>query len=851
MLADEVFQWLSEQPAWQQDLARRLTTQVALDDQEYAEVLGMIKRTFGVPADTSPLEPVPLQREDLAVGASEGAARLLALGSLQGVGMVVDGEQLTFAESGLTIVYGQNAAGKSSYVKTLKKLCRTVDYDCQIRPSIYGNGPPATPSARVKLGYDGSVTEQRTTLDGSGTLRLAGMSVFDGACAELYIDAQNTVQYLPTELRLLVRLGSLQDRLRGDLEGERDRLLRLRPSLNAYVTGTQVAQALARLTGGGSDPDLAALANLADADRTRLAEVRGAIAAAETSTARTDADAADRDAADAAALIDELRTLHERLTPEVVSETHAAVAADAEAQQAVLLAAEQLQGPVPGIGSGSWQILWNAARAFVEGEAGTFPPTAGAACPLCLQTVTADTAERLAHFEEHVISTVSTTAERRATELTQALERVDSAHADALSRNALLESLRQREPAIAGEVDGAVGAIKAQLDSLHSDPAAAEPAAIDVDPAIAALDTWKESRRSRATVLRSADDSDKLPGLRSELAELEARERLAGELDVFEDWRKRLQIVAAIERAHTALATNRITSAVKTLIENDLGKALEAALTAELRELAVSLPVEVRTSTTKAETKVGVRLLATNAPRVSEIASEGERRALALCCFFAELEVANDLGGIVVDDPVSSLDDDRRIAIARRLVREGAHRQVIVFTHDLPFVFELRAAADKADLPFHVQHIWRQGGDVGRVDEHPPFKTMNFKQRVARLEEDVVAMRQSPRPSDNDEAWRQVEAFYKRVRTTWERAVEERLFASVVERFERDVKTKSLKNVQITPELVEQVDAGMTRASLYVHEDAYAAQVALPSVQEMAADVEKLRAFERETRQKQ
>lgn len=40
----------------------------------------------------------------------------------------------------------------------------------------------------------------------------------------------------------------------------------------------------------------------------------------------------------------------------------------------------------------------------------------------------------------------------------------------------------------------------------------------------------------------------------------------------------------------------------------------------------------------------------------------------------------------------------------------------------------------------------------------------------------------------------------------------------------------------------------MSRASTFVHEDAVAAQVPLPSTEEMAEDVGKLRQFEWETR---
>jgi hypothetical protein len=88
-------------------------------------------------------------------------------------------------------------------------------------------------------------------------------------------------------------------------------------------------------------------------------------------------------------------------------------------------------------------------------------------------------------------------------------------------------------------------------------------------------------------------------------------------------------------------------------------------------------------------------------------------------------------------DPVSSLDDDRRGYIADRLVTEAHTRQVIVLTHDLPFVFDLRTQAKKASVPVHYQHIWRPGDDVGRVDDQPPFKTMNLRQRIGRLDQEV------------------------------------------------------------------------------------------------------------------
>jgi hypothetical protein len=110
--------------------------------------------------------------------------------------------------------------------------------------------------------------------------------------------------------------------------------------------------------------------------------------------------------------------------------------------------------------------------------------------------------------------------------------------------------------------------------------------------------------------------------------------------------------------------------------------------------------------------------------------------------------------------------------------------------------------ADQAGLEPLVQGVWRLGREVGRVDDHPPFKAMKLKQRLGVLQQEVEQWDKQDPPRDFDEAWRRVCDFYARLRITWERGVEERLFKGVVTRFQREVKTLALDDVVVTPELV-------------------------------------------------
>ena len=74
------------------------------------------------------------------------------------------------------------------------------------------------------------------------------------------------------------------------------------------------------------------------------------------------------------------------------------------------------------------------------------------------------------------------------------------------------------------------------------------------------------------------------------------------------------------------------------------------------------------------------------------IFSEGERTAISLAFYLADLGSVQDTCGVIFDDPVTSLDHRIREGVVNALVTEAKDRQVIVFTHDLAFYCELMSA---------------------------------------------------------------------------------------------------------------------------------------------------------------
>jgi hypothetical protein len=78
--------------------------------------------------------------------------------------------------------------------------------------------------------------------------------------------------------------------------------------------------------------------------------------------------------------------------------------------------------------------------------------------------------------------------------------------------------------------------------------------------------------------------------------------------------------------------------------------------------------------------------------------------------------VGTNGSAIVLDDPVTSLDQARREYVAQRLAGESRDRQVIVFTNDLAFLRLLQSQARSEGVSCHGQTLLRAGEEVGIVN---------------------------------------------------------------------------------------------------------------------------------------
>jgi hypothetical protein len=215
-----------------------------------------------------------------------------------------------------------------------------------------------------------------------------------------------------------------------------------------------------------------------------------------------------------------------------------------------------------------------------------------------------------------------------------------------------------------------------------------------------------------------------------------------------------------------------------------------------------------------------------------------------LAAFLAELSTAHNRSGVIFDDPVSSLDHNYRETVAGRLVKEATTgRQVIVFTHDIPFLMMLDDEARKQGQTPQYQSVNRAGERAGMCNPGAPFKAKTVREIVDKLDE-RVATTSVLHASGRLEEWSdQVKAMAGFLRDGWERAAET-CVAPVVRRYNNRVHPGGLRQLTVlTDQDFFDLNEGYDFASTYCHTDSAALNRPVPIPTKIKDEIDRLRSW--------
>lgn len=846
----EILEWSQDRPIWQRDALRRLVLQGELTDEDTLALAEICKSSHGLAEQQ---ETLPLAKEhvpDKAVGAPVSLASIF---HHRGVNALAEDQTLKFGP-GLTVVYGDNGAGKTGYIRILKSACRARGQE-NILGNVVSGTTPLTPVVAIKY-MVGAETDPREWGGGGEDEFVSRVSVFDTHCAAVYLTEKTDVAFRPFGLDLFDKLAKACKAIRARLESEQRAL-----GANALATlqaaipeGTAVTSFLASVSSLTEPEALEALARLSAEEEARLELLEKSLL--------------DLQANDPEKLIRELSVRAGRIQALVRHLKDVEAALSDGAVKAVfdgrnegrrkseeskrLRNATFPQGLMPGTGTDSWAALWEMARRFSQEQAyreKPFPVVEDRArCVLCQQDLDHAAAHRLKQFEDFAVSTV----ERELRQIREDFARRRKAFADLkTTTEAIEETLKEVriEYEVAADVIGAAlasnerrrGAVVLAL-SDDNDLASDCPALVTVVSDAEALSTQIDER---IKTLRTSSNGQPRKSMMAEAQELRARKLLgAHRQTVLDDIERRKKFAAyglCLDDTKTQAITTKSTAVTKTTVSQKLKKGFQE----ELGRLAFRhVEVELK-ELGGADGVFYHKLTLTRAPGVElpKVISEGEQRCLSIAAFFAELSTADDPSGIVFDDPVSSLDFQWRNGVARRLVEESKTRQVIVFTHDVVFLLTLRQYADDLGVGVLDQHVRNLSKGAGVCEEELPWVALPVKKKMGYLNKCWQAADKLSRDGHQDAYEKDAKYLYGLLREAWERALEEVLLGGVVERYRPSVQTQQIEQISdITPEDCKAVETAMTKCSTWLagHDKAAAARAPVPAPAELKADIDAL-----------
>jgi energy-coupling factor transporter ATP-binding protein EcfA2 len=863
---NEILKFSKGRNVWQQDSLRRIVTQTDLTDQDLKDIIAILKAQYGLIQQKDAPKAVPLNKDHFPQHSYKTPPTILnSLGDVKGINNLSENQTLKFAVKGLTIVYGDNGSGKSGYCRVAKKICRVREgADEKIlgnafKPQSGENPPEAT--ARFNIEGDDIISfrwKEGKTPPG----QLSRISVFDAKTVPIYADKSNRVEFLPRGLDVLPKLGDLckkiSEKISKTISVVEGKIQTPLPKIPKKCEAESVLNKLLSTTAIDNLPTEAELKEIGEWNESFSKDLE-TVQKELNSDPEVQLVAYNRFQKAISQLIEEIDVAESKMSDATIEDIKKKIGDAKDAQHAVKLTANETfpDAPLGHIGSKPWRQMFQFAKEYSElvypGQ--KFPVTGSdKVCPLCQQSLIGKPAERIEKFSDYIKNKAQKNADEKEKELKEVVDRlknlnirfhkeiktlllgIDSEDED------IIENLEEYFKFLSNRKTKILEAIK---DSKSFEKLPAFPTS-----PLNSLKNEKNNLKKFMEEIEKAKNPEKKKETENKRDNLLGREILSAEgvIDSLIERRSNLILLAIMKSCKNSCSTDMISRKNTELRRNFFTEEYQRRIEDEIQNLGLAhIPLKIKDYSRDGSSYLGVELDTVSQVRAKEILSDGEFNSFGLACFFAEIDGIPGNNGIIVDDPVSSLDHLRIRKVAERLATEAQKRQVIVFTHDMVFFHELQEAAAIKNTPT-ISHWMRPTsigcGTIGEGEE--PWQAKKVNQRIHSLKESLAKIKKIDDRSG--EKYRKLtKDFYTDLRETWERLVEEQLLNGVIGRFQSGVKTQSLKGVCVVDDDYKKIFFAMARASEYSgHDKAEGKQSSPPDIDAMNQDIEEIENYTKE-----
>lgn len=209
---EEIIEWFKSQSVWAQDALLTYYEKGQFSDKDIKRFAReCIDEASGInkTIDISGLNL--LSRDD------RKSFSIKTIADVVGVNALASGKELTFGTSGVTVIYGENGAGKSGYIRIFKKLS-DAKYKEDLKKNVYSHSNDKQKCKVEIVSTEGEeCLECDLAKDGEYSI-LRDIDIFDSKISTAYIDDANEAAYEPWIFLLFRELANVSSLVKKQIE---------------------------------------------------------------------------------------------------------------------------------------------------------------------------------------------------------------------------------------------------------------------------------------------------------------------------------------------------------------------------------------------------------------------------------------------------------------------------------------------------------------------------------------------------------------------------------------------------------------------------------------------------------
>lgn len=789
--------WANEQDAWVRHLVSEVVVgRKAMTDSQLDAIYHTFLREKALVAD----EPVnvPKLSDDASLLDVSSGLFLTQLRDLKNVNALVEGQAIDFNPK-LTVVFGENACGKTGYVRVLKKAAAVRTTEAVLPDVSQAQTTKQPPTARIAFRLGQEKPQDVEWKDQAGLAPFNRIDVFDSRATALHVDGDLNYMYTPGELARFPLVQQGIEGVRGRLDqGVSDRTQTSNPFLAQFDRQSRIYPLIDSLGAATDLAQLKTLATVTDAEQQEIPGLKTEVEALQTTNPAAQLRLANTVTQHLDVFTKAFSAIGRFDLPKYAKSLERLQKAEQQYEKATQ---ESFAGlPIPGLLKEEWRRFIQAGEEYLKTLDGAAKyPAKDEECLYCRQPLSPEAVALLKKYRDYCNNDLRV-------ELDGAGRDIDATRR-VLQQGVDFADVDRR----LSEVGGNGAGISLEQLSEIRDFVSKGKAVRDAIEMRKAVD-WTDQAAQASHVLKYLDDAqtqnkalladlterrdkreEALRERQGKLLDIESRLKLAGLMPLIEKAVEQAKWVdkAKIQQRKFQSLLRSLTETSKVASEQLLNRDFERHFNEEckaLRAPAVTLQFPGRQGQVTRK-----KAVASGEHRPSDVLSEGEQKVIALADFLAEASLKPP-APVIFDDPINSLDYKRLAEVVERIVVLSDTRQVIVFTHNIWFTTELLARFEKRPMDCSYYDVARDGTKIGIVSKgtHPRSDT------VSNLRGRINTLIGSAEKATGETQAALIEKAYELVRNICEVIVEQELLQGVTQRYQPMVRMTMLPNINFS-----------------------------------------------------